>query len=579
MEGAFNDLALTLSAGASEADVIERLDLLLARYGGLGAYGRDEQISHRFISDEISQNRISSTTIPGIFFSVAAFLVHIVLSRLVAMQRTEIGLLKAFGYRSWTVGIHYLKFAMVTVSAGVLVGAAVGLYLGGELTELYRQYYRFPDLAHYGVPRVLALTTLVSFSAAAIGALQSARRAAALPPAIAMRAEPPASFHTGLLERSSLSRMLPASGRIIARSIMRRGWKSGLAVLGIACAAGMLVLGGFFYDAIRHLMWMQFEVIERGDVMITFNEPKSAAIRHELTRLPGVLLSEPYRSVPVRLRFEHRSRRVELSGLPRSSELRRLIDVNLRPVELPAEGLVLTAKLAEVLAVAPGDRVTVEVLEEARPVRDLPIAGVVDEAVGIAAYIDLAALNRLLRQQGTLTGARMAVDGETSDLYARLKGMPAVSGVAMRESILRSFEEILDRSILVSTLINVLFACVIAFGVVYNSARIALSERGHELASLRVLGFTRREVTVILLGEQGVLTLLAIPLGFGLGAGTCWWLVTRLSTELYRVPLVLTLRTFVFAFFVVMLAAAASGFLVARRLHRLDLIAVLKTRE
>jgi putative ABC transport system permease protein len=157
--------------------------------------------------------------------------------------------------------------------------------------------------------------------------------------------------------------------------------------------------------------------------------------------------------------------------------------------------------------------------------------------------------------------------------------MPAVSGVAIRESILKSFEEILDRSIRVSTLINVLFACVIAFGVVYNSARIALSERGNELASLRVLGFTRREVAVILLGEQGVLTLLAIPLGYALGAAICWLLVTRLSTELYRIPLVLTVRTFVFAFLVVALAAAASGFLVARRLNRLDLIAVLKTRE
>jgi putative ABC transport system permease protein len=290
--------------------------------------------------------------------------------------------------------------------------------------------------------------------------------------------------------------------------------------------------------------------------------------------------SEPYRAVPARLRFEHRSRRVEITGLSPQSELRRLIDVKLRPISLPPVGLVLTAKLAEVLGVAPGDDVTVEVLEGARPVREVRVTGVADELVGVAAYMDVAALNRLLREQGALSGARMAVDAkEAPRLYSRLKGMPAVSGVAIRESILKSFEEILDRSIRVSTLINVLFACVIAFGVVYNSARIALSERGNELASLRVLGFTRREVAVILLGEQGVLTLLAIPLGYALGTAICWLLVTRLSTELYRIPLVLTARTFVFAFLVVALAAAASGFLVARRLNRLDLIAVLKTRE
>ena len=580
MEGAFNDLALTLSRGASQPDVIKRADLLLARYGGLGAYGREDQLSHRFISDEIAQNRISSTTLPAIFLGVAAFLLHIVLSRLVAMQRMEIGLLKAFGYSNRTIGLHYLKLALVTVICGVMVGTLVGLYLGGKLTELYRDYYRFPRLDHFASAGVLALTALVSVAAAAFGSLSALLSAVALPPAEAMRAEPPAGFRAGVLERTGLARLLPSSGRIIARSIVRRGWKSVLAVLGIACAAGMLVLGGFFYDAIRYLMWMQFEMVQRDDVTVAFNEPRSADVRHELARLPAVMRSEPYRAVPARLRFEHRSRRVELTGLSPQSDLRRLIDVKLRPISLPPEGLVLTAKLAEVLGAVPGDDVTVEVLEGARPVRDVRVTGVADELVGVAAYMDVAALNHLLREQGALSGARMLVDAkEAPRLYSRLKGMPAVSGVAIRESILKSFEEILDRSIRISTLIDVLFACVIAFGVIYNSARIALSERGNELASLRVLGFTRREVAVILLGEQGVLTLLAIPLGYALGTAICWLLVTRLSTELYRIPLVLTVRTFVFAFLVVALAAAASGVLVARRLNRLDLIAVLKTRE
>jgi putative ABC transport system permease protein len=580
MDGAFNDLALTLSAGASQADVIERLDLLLSRYGGLGAYGREDQLSHRFISDEIAQNRVTSTYIPAIFLSVAAFLLHTVLSRLVAMQRTEIGLLKAFGYSNATVGLHYLKLALVTVSGGVVLGTIAGHYLGASLTELYRNYYRFPRLDHHVSAGVLAVTLIVSFAAAILGALGAARHAALLPPAEAMRAEPPATFRSGSLERIGLARLLPSSALMIARSVLRRGWKSVLAVLGIACAAGMLVLGGFFYDAIRYLMWVQFEVVQRDHVTVTFNEPKSASARHELDRLPGVLRSEPFRSAPVRLRFAHRSRRVELTGLTAHSDLRRLIDLKLRAVELPAEGMVVTAKLAELLGAKPGDFVIVEVLEQARPVRQVQIAGVVEELVGIAAYMDLAALNRLLGEQGALSGAYLAVDGEQiSRLYRQLKNMPAVSGVAIREAVLKSFREILDRSVVVSNLINILFACVIAFGVVYNSARIALSERGNELASLRVLGFTRREVAVMLLGEQGVLIVLAIPLGFAMGAAICWLLVIQLSTELYRIPFVLNARTFGFAALVVAFTALTSGFLVVRRINRLDLVAVLKTRE
>jgi putative ABC transport system permease protein len=580
MHGAFNDVSLALAAGASEADVIERLDLLLARYGGLGAYGREEQLSHRFISDEIGQNRTMSTFVPGIFLGVAAFLLHIVLSRLTAMQRTQIGLLKAFGFSNREVGLHYLEIALVTVVAGVALGSAFGVYAGSWMTDLYRDYYRFPRLELEVSPRVLSLTLLFALAAAVIGALGAVRRAAALPPAEAMRPEPPATYHAGLLERTGLSARLPSSARMVARGIARRRWKSLLAVLGIGCAVGILVLGRFGLDAMNYMMRVQFEVVQRDDVMVIFTEPESAGVRYELARLPGVLTAEPFRMVPARLRFEHRSKRVELTGLPQDAELRRLVDAKLRPVQLSAAGVLLTSKLGELLGVRPGEFITASVLEGARPVRTLQVAGLVDEPVGIGAYMDLRALNTLMREEGSLSGAYLSVDARQAQaLYRALKRLPAVSGVAFRDAVLRSFNEILERSMRTVSVINVIFACIIAFGVVYNGARIALSERGNELASLRVLGFTRREVTWLLLGEQGVLTLLAVPLGFALGIWTAWLLSLQLNTELYRVPLVLERASFSFAVVVVILAALLSGMLVARRIYRLDLIAVLKTRE
>ena len=580
MEGAFNDVTVLLTARAVESDVITRLDLLLDRYGGLGAFGRDEQLSHRFISDEIAQNRVTATYVPGIFLGVAAFLLHTVLSRLVAQQRTQIGLLKAFGYSTASVGGHYLKLAAVTVLGGVAVGTAGGIQLGNSLTALYHDFYRFPELSFHASPAVLGLTLLIGLGAAAIGALGAVRRAAALPPAVAMRPEPPAAFHAGVLERSGMARILPSSARMIARAILRRGWKSALAVLSVACAAGILVLGGFFLDAIQSLMKVQFQVVQRADATVLFTEPESAGVRHDLTRLPGVLHVEPFRAVPVRLRFEHRTRRVELRGFPSEPELHRLIDTKLRPVRLPPGGVALTRKLAELLGVAAGETLRIEVLEGGRPVRDVRVTALVDELVGVGAYMDEAALAELMREQGSISGADLAVDpAETGRLYALLKRAPAVRGVAIRAAVVKSFQEILDRSLVMSTVINVVFACVIAFGVIYNGARIALSERANELASLRVLGFTRREVAVLLIGEQGVITLLAIPLGFAIGVGVSWLLALRLSTELYRIPLVLTPRTFSFAFGVVAAAALISGALVANRVNRLDLIAVLKTRE
>ncbi len=580
MEGAFNDVALTLSAGAREADVIARLDDMLTRYGGLGAYGRDEQLSHRFISDEIAQNRISSTYLPAIFLGVAAFLLNIVLSRLVALQRTEIGLLKAFGYSNFDVGMHYLKLAAITVLSGVVIGAAVGLYLGAQLTTVYQHYYRFPALPFAVTPEVIAIGVMVSLAAATAGALSAVRRAALLPPAVAMRPEPPPTYRETVLERSGLNRILPASGRMIGRHLLRRRWHSFMSTFGIACAAGILLVGGFLLASISHLMHMQFEEVQREDVLIVFNEPASASARLEVGRLPGVLYAEPFRSVPVRFRSAHRSKRAEIIGIEHGSRLRRLVDAEGRTVDLPPDGLVVSRKLAEVLSVNAGDTLQVEVLEGTRPVRSIQISRLVDELIGLGAYMEISALNRVMREGPSISGAYLAIDEQhAGDLYASLKNLPAVGGVAFREALLKSFQEILDRSVVTATLINIVFACIIAFGVVYNGARIALSERGNELASLRVLGFTRREVSTILLGEQAVLTLAAIPMGFSFGILLSWLLSLQLDTEFYRMPLVFTSSTFSLSLVVVAVAAAVSGALVARRLNELDLIAVLKTRE
>lgn len=580
MEGAFNDLALTLSAGAMEAEVIARLDDVLVRYGGLGAYGRDEQLSHRFISDEISQNRITSTYLPAIFLGVAAFLLHIVLSRLVALQRTEIGLLKAFGYSNSDVGTHYLKLAAMTVLAGVVIGAAGGLYLGAQLTALYQDYYRFPELPFAVTPQVIAIGVAVSLASAIAGALSAVRRAAVLPPAVAMRPEPPPTYHATALERSGLHRLLPASGRMIVRHLLRRRWNSLMSTFGIACAAGILLVGGYMLASITHLMRMQFEEVQREDVLIVFNEPASATARLEVSRLPGVLYAEPFRSVPVRFRNEHRSKRAEIIGIEQGSRLRRLVDSEGRTVDLPPDGLVLSSKLAEILDVATGDTLRMEILEGARPVRQIQVSRLVDELVGLGAYMDISALNGVMREGASISGAYLAIDDQrAADLYTTLKTLPAVGGVAFRQALLTSFQEILDRSIVTATLINIIFACIIAFGVIYNGARIALSERGNELASLRVLGFTKREVSAILLGEQAVLTLAAIPLGFSFGILLSWLLSLSLDTEFYRMPLLFTSSTFGLSLTVVLVAAAVSGGLVARRLNKLDLIAVLKTRE
>lgn len=580
MDGAFNDVAASLAPGANEAEVIAQFDRLLDRYGGLRAVGRDQWISHRFLSDEIAQNQVFGTVLPAIFLGVAAFLLNIVLSRLVATQRDQIAVLKAFGYGNGTVALHYLGFALVAVAIGSAAGTGLGIWLGRLVNRMYVDFYRFPVLRFEAGPSVVGPAILIAGGAALFGAWTATRRALALPPAEAMRPEPPPNFHAGPLERAHLRALLPPPARMILRNVLRRPARALAAVVGMAFAVAILIVGRYFVDAIEYLAEVQFRLVQRDDVTLGFQEALPEAVRFELGHLLGVRRAESFRTVAAELGFEHRSRRVGLTGLDRDSELHRLIGADLRPVAVPADGVLLTRTLAEVLGVRVGDLLTVDVLEGSRPRRAVRVAGTVDELIGFNAYMDRRALHRLMREEGGVSGAFLTVDPAlASRLYGELKRMPAVAGVSIREVALRSFEDTVARSMGIFVTVLVGFACVVAVAIVYNAARIALSERGRELASLRVLGFTRREVAVLLLGEQALLTVLAVPAGYVIGYQMCMALARQYQWELFRMPTVIRFETYAFALLVLVAAAVGSAWLVRRRLDRLDLVEVLKTRE
>jgi len=580
MDGAFNDVALTLTPSANVQEVIFRLDRLLDRYGGFGAIDRSDQVSNRFVSDEITQLRAHALILPAIFLGIGAFLLHIMLSRLISTQRDQIAILKAFGYGNWDIGAHFLKLVLVIVFLGAVIGTGVGVWLGSEVTKIYTAFYKFPLLRYAVSPAMVVGGVVISGGAAIAGAFFAVKRAVSLPPAEAMRPEPPAQFRRTLMERLGLQRFLSPVGRIILRNLERKPMQSLLSMLGIALAVAMLVVGRYSYDALDYLMDVQFRIVQRDDVTLVFNEPRSARTRYDVAAMPGVLYAEPFRMVAARLRFEHRTHTIGIMGLPPDGQLRHLVDAKLNPIALPLDGVLLTTKLGELLGVVPGDRLTVEVLEGARPIRSVPVAGLVDELLGVSAYMDIHALNRLLQEGETISGALLAVDERQLDnLYTRLKRIPAIASVTLRKEMLKHFQETIAQSQNISNTVQVTFACIIAFGVIYNAARISLSERSRELATLRIIGFSRPQITVILLGEQAMLTLIAIPIGFILGYGLSALLSLAYNTELYRFPLIITKSSYAFAFIVIAIAALVSGLLVRRQCDRLDLIAVLKTRE
>jgi putative ABC transport system permease protein len=580
MRGGFNDLALTVAPGIATAAVIEDLDRLLARYGGYGAYGRADQVSHQFLNGEIEETQVTSILLPAIFLGVTAFLLHIVLSRLVGTQRDQIATLKAFGYGNVAVGVHYLELALLPVVGGSLLGTVVGLWLADQLSAVYARFFQFPSAEFVPDWRIVTAATAIGCGAGIFGALWGVARSVALAPAEAMRPESPVRFRRGLLELFPAFRRLSPAVHIIARNLERRPIKALLAILGMALAVGIVVATRALFDAIDYMKEIQFYEVMHEDVTVTFGKSRAPAAVPALGQLPGVLGIESFRAVPVRLRAAQRSYRTAILGLPRDGRLHRIVESDRSERRPPETGLLLSSILAHILDVRSGDQVRVEVLEGTRPTRVVTVAGISDELIGSTAYMEAEALRRLVGGGPVASGAFLAADPRLTDsLYRRLKQLPAIGSVRVREAELRSFERTIAESFNISLYTAMVFACVIAFGMVYNGARVALSERGRELASLRVLGFSRREVTAMVLGEQAILTTLAVPVGFAIAFGLCWLIAMRFESQLYRIPLVVAPRTYLFGAIVVTVSAALSALAIRSRVAHLDLVAVLKTRE
>lgn len=580
MEGAFNDAVFRLGREAVPEEVLSRVDRLLAPYGGSGAYLRKDQISDQFVTSEITETKVTSVLLPTIFLGVTAFLLHLVLSRLVATEREQIAVLKAFGYSDFAIARHYVGFALVPVLLGTAVGVLLGIRIAQALAGVYARFYQFPDTAYHPDPGVLVTAVVVGGGAAVLGALGAVRRALALPPAEAMRPESPASYKEGLLDRAGIERRVPLAARSIVRSLERRPGRAALSVLGLAMAVALTVSGRFMFDAIADMRQLGFYESWRHDLGLGFAEPLPERVRHELARLPGVLRVELTRDVPVRLRRGPASERAVLQGLDPSAQLRRVMDAQRAVFPPPAGGLLLATPLARRLDAHPGDSVVVEVLTGQRRVRALPVAGTVDELLGLGVYLERDALHRLLDEAPVATGALLQVDPRGGPaLNRRLRELPAIHGAMWLDVLVAGFDQTIAESFRISIVTIVFFAVVIAVGVVYNAARVSLAERGRELASLRVLGFTRREVGAMLLGEQVILTLAALPAGLALGWTLCWLVVTRFTSDIFRIPLIISPLTQVTAVAVVLVAALGSALVVWRRIGRLDLVAVLKTRE
>ncbi|MCB1476225.1 MAG: ABC transporter permease [Rhodobiaceae bacterium] len=580
MDGAFNDVALSLRSGAQTQDVMDRVDRLLEPFGGRAARARKDQTSNAFLDSELTELKAMAFVIPPIFLFVAAFLVNMILSRLIALEREQIGLLKAVGYGRMPIAWHYSKLVIAMAFVGLAIGSAAGAWLGRGMAELYSKFFSFPFLVFRESPDLYAIAGFVTVGAALAGAARAIFAIVALPPAVAMRPPAPVRYRRLPGAANMLKSVVSPTTTMAMRHLMRWPLRAGLTTLGISFSVALLVTAWFSTGSINFMIETLFYRAERQDATIAFFDRKAPSALDDARHLPGTIRAEPFRQEPAILRNGQYERQISIEGLPPDSDLTKVLDIDLNHVTLPSGGLLLSERVADVLHLRPGDMATLELIAQNHRVVQAPVSAVVQSYIGLSVYMDLDALHRLAGDGERLSGVRVSVDANALPaLYRTIKETPAVGSISLLDNSRLQFRRTIEDNITIMTTVYIVLAVIITFGVIYNSARIQLAEHARELASLRVLGFTRGEASSVLLIELAILIALAQPLGWILGYGFSWSVVQGFDSDLFRIPLVIEPSTFAKASLVVMAAGIVSSLIVRRRVDRLDLVRVLKTRE
>ncbi|HLQ18027.1 MAG TPA: ABC transporter permease, partial [Tabrizicola sp.] len=439
LEGAFSNLVLKLAPGASPDRVIETLDRLTERYGGAGATGRKDQISHAFLDAELKQLSAMVKVLPPIFLLVAAMLVNMTLSRLITLEREQIGLLKAIGYSSRAVAQHYVEFVGLIAVAGICIGFAAGAWLGAGLAQMYARFFTFPYLVFTRDPQLYGLAAVITLTAAIAGALYAVRGVVKLPPAVAMAPPTPATYRErmGWLRRVLSLRQ---TGVMVARHLMRWPFRTVSSTLGVAMAVAILVASLWSFGSIDRMIDITFFRTERHDAQIVFGAPEPMASVFAARTLPGVLVAEPFRQVAAKISHRGQEKTLAIMGRPTEPRLSRVLDPDLRPMAMPEAGLILSEALAEALQVRPGDLVTVAVQEGRRPTVTLPVSGLSVGYVGLGAAMEIGALNRLMGEGALVSGVSLAIDeAQSADFYAAARTTPKTELVSVTSLMLNRF--------------------------------------------------------------------------------------------------------------------------------------------
>ena len=591
--GRLNNLVFTLEQGADFDEVKNRLEPELEPYGLINLYPREDQTSHLILSEEVAQLQRMSTALPMMFLLIAALIIYNMLKRLVEQQRGQIGIMKAFGYSNYEVTLHYITYALTIGFVGGLLGGLAGIYMANPLTWLLLEFFHVPETYEGFSLYYFGLGIGISLAIFLVAGYQGCKYALKLKPAEAMRPPAPVSGKKTLLEKISLfTEMLTIQGKMAIRNLTRNRSRTAFLFLGMTLSCAVVIVTWSLNDVIDKLVFYQYEEVEVHDARVVLTDPahEELAIR-ELAKHDEITLAEPLAEVPVKLSNAWRDENIMVLGLPENSSLYMIRDKGGRRVHLPENGLILSERLADKLHVSAGSTLELEspYLRNNNDPALVEVYQVIPQYMGMNAYMDLGALQDLLGQGSFVTSLMLDIDadgldrgelvqkniGSLRDRYLESDLVAAVDGI---EDRIREARELME-TFGIAIYIYVLFGVIIAFAIIYSSSFIILSERNRELASMKVLGMTSREVFSVITFEQWFICIFAILAGLPLAQLMIISFANELSTDMYTIPADLSQDAFLMGALITAASIWIAQRFALRKVRKLDLVEVLKTRE
>lgn len=574
-KGNFNEILIEINNEDKLDETSEFLEDHLDKYGVKRVIKKDDQLSNSMMKQEIEGLEMMSKSVPVIFLVFAGIMLSSMLSRIIKKDRTAIGILKALGYKNSEVIVHYLKYAASVGVIGGLIGSIVGTALSGAMTNYYLVFFNIPTLTIKVYYDRIIISIILSCLFCIVSGFWGVKGITKINPAESMKPESPGKGKRILIEKIKIIwNHIPFSWKMVLRSIFREKKKFAFVGAAVAITCGMMVMTIWMIDIMDVMFNKHYNEFMKMEYNINFIGFENENAKKEVAENINVEDIEGRIELPFELENGKKSKIVNVIGLEKNTVFYGFEDMKGSKVYIPDDGILISSNLATGLNVKTGDSI---LLKNFLPNKDdgyVTVKGIIKQSLGINGYMNLNYLNDKFLDKGIINGIYLNSD---DDVSSKLKDVKNINTIQSQNDMRSAFEEYTGL-INVSMGFMVIFSGLLGFIIMYSMTLMSINERTLEFSSLRVMGFSKKEIFNMLVRENMIMSFIGIIVGIPLGLWLVNYMATSYTTDVYSMNEPVSAISVVIAMILTIVFLISAQFMTYAKIHKLDFMQALKNR-